>query len=94
MDPLKAIVHRVIENLAAKNPESQDKIQRVWQTLLDGPAIRHNKIVRLTNGKLIVHVDSSAWLYQMNLNKKKILERLHEEVPEVKEIFFKIGKIT
>jgi len=49
-------------------------------------------IVGLKDNQLIVNVDSSAWVYHFNLKKNKILQNIQKEFPEIKRIYFKVGK--
>lgn len=93
MDQIKDIVSKVIGNMASGKPEIQTKIQRIWQSVFDKKTLVHSAIIGLQKGKLIVHVDSPAWLFQMNLQKRKILEKLKEDVPQLEHIHFKIGKV-
>lgn len=93
MEPIKDILSKVISDISAGRPEIHNKIQRLWQNILDGKAIHHTKIVGLQKGKLVVCVDSPAWLFQMNLQKRKVLEKLKEGIPELSHIHFKIGKV-
>ncbi len=93
MEQIKDIIPQVINHIAQKKPEVQNKIQRLWQGISNGKAAKHTSVVNLQKGTLTVHVDSPAWLFQMNLQKRKILEHLKEEIPELTQIYFKIGKV-
>ena len=93
MNTIKDIIPQVIEQLSLRQPDHQMKIQRIWQNIIDERMAAHSALDHFTQGILTVSVDSSSWLFQMNLNKRKILERLQEEMPDVKNIQFKIGKV-
>ena len=93
MEPIKDIITQVIAKISSGKPEIHNKIQRIWQNILDKKTMQHTAIVGLHKGQLIVHVDSPAWLFQMNIKKRKTLERLKEEIPELSHIRFKIGKV-
>lgn len=94
MDPIKDIISKVIANISSGKPEVHDKIQRIWENMLDQKARQHASIVGLQKGKLVVNVDSPAWLFQLNLQKRKVLEKFKEEIPELSYIHFKIGKVS
>lgn len=94
MKSIQDIIPQVIEQLSLRQPDRQMKIQRIWLNIIEKKMAAHCALADFTNGVLTVCVDSSAWLFQMNLNKKKILDRLREEMADVKNIQFKIGKIT
>jgi len=93
MDNIKDIVTDVIGKLASKKIDEGSKVERIWQNIMEKDEIKHTKILGINEGKISVLVDSPAWLYQMKMKKRKILQQLMDEVPEVKQLTFKIGKI-
>ncbi len=93
MESIKNIMLSVMDGFNAQKPQSQEKIQRVWERLINPQELKHTRIVEFENGILKIHIDSSAWLYQFNIKKKIILEQLKEEIPQVQQIIFKIGKV-
>ena len=92
MEPIKDIIPQVIESISQKKPEAQSKLQRIWQSIVGEKSGQHTVIGGFKDNALLVLVDSPAYLFQMNLKKRKFLEQLKEEFPELKEINFKIGK--
>ena len=93
MESIKDIIPQVIEQLSQRAPADQKKIQRIWQNVIDAKMRQHSALLDFSDGVLTAAVDSSARLYQMNLNRKKILEQLQDEIPEIKNVQFKIGKV-
>ncbi|MFA5059328.1 MAG: DUF721 domain-containing protein [Candidatus Omnitrophota bacterium] len=93
MEQIRDIIQEVIGRMAEKRPETQNKIQNIWKNIADGKAVKHTRIASLEKGKLIVCVDSPAWLFQLNMQKGKILNELKKEIDEISGIYFKIGKI-
>lgn len=93
MESIKDIIPQVIQELTLRKPDDQNKIQRIWQNIVDAQMARHSVLLDFSDGILTVAVDSPSWLYQMNLNKKKILGQLQEEIPDIKNVQFKIGKV-
>ena len=94
MEEIKDIVHKVIDHMAARKPQEQNKIRRIWDRFLKGQGLEHTKILEFKDGNLVVNVDSAVWLFQLNMKKANILAVLREDVPEVKNIFFKVGKVN
>jgi predicted nucleic acid-binding Zn ribbon protein len=90
MDPIKKIIPQVIQNMSERKSGAEDKVQNLWQQSL-GKDARHTKIAGLRDGVLMVHVDSPARLFHLNMKKKKILKHL-QEGSDVQNIVFKIGK--
>ena len=93
MNTIKDILQQVIGNLSLNKPDDQNKIQRIWQNIIDTRTAQHSVLSNFSDGLLTVVVDSSSRLFQMNLQKKKILEQLQDEIPQIKNIQFKIGKV-
>ena len=94
MDSIKNIIPQVINSLSRKKVNNQSKIPEIWQNILDKDARQHAAVSDFEQGHLWVNVDSSPWLYRLNLQKSKILKKLKEEIPEIQKLSFKIGKTT
>jgi hypothetical protein len=93
MDQIKDIIPQVISDLSQRKPHRQIQIQNIWQEIIDEKTRKHVAIAGFDRGRLLVWVDSSTWLFQLNLNKKKILGKIQKQVSEVESIQFKIGKL-
>ncbi|MBU0468649.1 MAG: DUF721 domain-containing protein [Candidatus Omnitrophica bacterium] len=93
MDNIKDVVNQVIEKISIKQPFDQGKIDRIWRNVLNEQELQHTSLEGVNDGMLSVKVDSPAWLYQMKIKKNRILERLKEELPDIKSVVFRIGKI-
>lgn len=93
MDNIKDIVNTVIGNMASQNPDEHNKAERIWENLLNEKELRHTKVIGIKEDTLFVCVDSPAWMYQMRIRQMSILKQFKEDVPGVKRIRFKMGKI-
>ena len=93
MDNIKDIINNVVGKLASQQEISPDKIHRAWKAILTEKKQKHTSITGYKDGWLTVQVDTPTWLYQMKVEKLKILKQLQEEVPDLKNIRFKIGKV-
>lgn len=94
MDNIKDILNQVVGQLAGRQRIPSEKVERILQNILEKQELKHIKFVGQKEGNFLIHVDSPTWLYQMNMKKNRILERLKDEISEVKTISFKIGKVT
>ena len=94
MDNIKDIVQGVIGKLSHRGVGEGQRIKEAWEKTVSDQEQKHAVINEFSDGMLIVAVDSSAWLYQMNTKKTGILTKLKKECPEIKKVYFKIGKIT
>lgn len=93
MDSIKEILGDIFKKLSSERVYLSIRIQKVWETIVDRSEALHTRIEEFRNGMLMVNVDSSARLFQINLKKKEILGKLQKEIPEVKTILFKMGKV-
>ncbi len=94
MDNIEDIVKTVIGNIANQSPDIHNKVERIWKNVTNEKERKHVKVIGVKEGGLFVCVDSPAWLYQIRIRQSRILKQLKEEIPEIKHIRFKMGKIT
>jgi hypothetical protein len=90
MDSIKDIIPHVIAPLS-KGQSTHSDIAGEWQRLCGEG--KTSSVQDLKEGVLTVHVDCSARLVKMNLNKARYLEELSGKHPQIKSIRFKVGKI-
>jgi len=93
MDNIGDIVKNIIGRMAQRQPDQQHQLEQAWTEILDDKKRTHTRLIGIRDGKVSVLVDSPAWLYQMNINKETILRKLHEKLPEVTQVQFKVGKL-
>jgi len=93
MDKIKDIIPHVIEKISSQKPEEQIRLQEIWGKLVGESGQRHTAIQGWHEGVLTIRVDSSVWLFQMNLKKKSFLSELQKVMPAIKDMIFRIGKI-
>ena len=91
MDNIKDIINKVVGDIAEKNPDSYDRVDRIWMNLLTEAELKHTKLIGIKEEVLLVHVDSPAWLHQMRISQTKILKRLKEESSNIKSIRFTLS---
>jgi hypothetical protein len=93
MDSIRDIIPQVIENLSGKRPNSARNIHEIWKIVAKDGAL-HSTVIDFKKGLLRINVDSSAWLYQLNLQKAAFLKSLKSEIPGITDIIYKVGKIN
>ena len=94
MDNIKDIVSGVLKNIAGRKPADHEKLERIWKNILDPHERGHTRIVSFKDGQVWAAADAPAWVYALNMKKGKLLEQLRQQLPEVKSLHFKIGKIV
>ena len=94
MDTIKDLIKRVVKDLADHKTTQSHALEEILQKVFDKNEKKHIKLVGLKDGKLSFNVDSPAWLYQMQTRKRKFLEKIKSELPEINSIYFRIGNIS
>ncbi len=93
MDAIKKVLHGVFQDLMKKQKETDyQKTLDVWKRIAGPKAFPHTKIVYLTKDKMRVNVNSSAWLYELNLRKERIQRELDKAL-KIKEVNFRLGEV-
>jgi len=91
MEKIKDIVIDVIQGLEAKK-RAQDEPELLLKRVLPKKELGHVKFRYLRKGVLGITVDSSAWIYQLNLQKPELLAKLGKKSKAIKDIRFYIGE--
>ncbi len=96
LDPIKDVVSGIVKGWKKESASfTEDKILKVWEKAAGRRLARHSRPVSFKAKRLIVHVDSSPWLYELTLQRPKILVRLKKcfKKKPVTEVQFRIGEI-
>jgi hypothetical protein len=94
MEVIKDTVHNVIKGLMAARGRSCADDPRAWlKKTLTTKELRHIQCNYFKKGILSLSVDSSGWLYNLNLQKEELLARIKKHSSAVKEIRFHIGEV-
>ena len=93
--PIADIVKAVFARLESEKTFTREDIEGQWKTLVGPAAARHTRPAALRKGMLTVFVDTSGWLQQMTLQKRKTLKQLKRSFGKDKilGIHFRIGEI-
>lgn len=89
------ILRRTIGNYGQKVDENLIQIQEMWDSCVGREIAQAAQPVRLTSGRLLVHVNSSVWHHHLNFLKKELMEKVNASLGEsiVSEIRFRISPI-
>lgn len=93
MDSIKDIVPQVVKNISEQKPNAHDDVLGAWQRSVDKKTFDHTRVIGIKNGKLLVFTDSPVRLFDLTLQRAKILKQIQEKIPELQEIAFKIGRV-
>ncbi|MHC1591355.1 MAG: DciA family protein, partial [Candidatus Helarchaeales archaeon] len=94
MSEIKAIVNTIIHDLEQKKERKTKDVHAVWKSCVKEKEALHTWVQETKGNMLYVNVDCSAWMFQCRLRYKVILQNIQKEYPEIKRIYFKVGKIT
>jgi predicted nucleic acid-binding Zn ribbon protein len=93
--PVGDIVKAVFEKLEREKTLSKEDVEERWKEIAGVGAAKHTRPVTLRKEVLTVFVDSSTWMQEMSLNKRKLLKQLKRAFgkDKISGIHFKIGEI-
>ena len=90
-----SIINDVIEGYRREPDFALQKVWQLWDEAV-GETIAQNARPAAFKGQLlIVHVNSSAWIHQLQFLKEDLISKLNDAIgkPLVGEIKFKIGAL-
>ena len=94
MEPIKDTVKVVLERLADKRKgRGVPAPELLVRKALTKKESEHIKFNYFKAGILSLNVDSSSWLYNLNLKKESLLARLGKKLKGLKDIRFRIGEV-
>jgi len=93
MQEIKSVLKTVLKDLMRQQKgRDLDAAKALWRRLVGERATAHSQIVYLTKDKIRVNVNSSAWLYQLNLKKNTIQKEFYKAF-KIKDIKLQLGDI-
>lgn len=93
MEQIKDTLVTVFQGLMDKKagitgPDPQEALKKI----LTKKEYGHIKFNYFKKGILGLSIDSSSWLYNFNLKKETMLQRIKKELPDIKDIRLRIGE--
>ncbi len=92
MEKAGSLLGPLVKRLGIESGVRLSRIKNDWHTLFEKPLSLHMSPSRLTEGELLLNVDSPIWIQQLNFLKKEILTKLRGH--GIREIRFRIGKVS
>ena len=90
------VVSAILNNLGIEKRNPQARILKIWNEAVGKDIASHTRPAEIKKGLLIVHVDSSPWMSELNRHyKNTIIGKLRDLTGEegVKDIKFRIGEV-
>jgi hypothetical protein len=87
-----SLLGSLIKNLEIEDGVRLAEIKKNWQALFRKPLPSHMAPSRLSEGNLLLNVDSPVWLQEMNIHREEIIQKLTPF--GVRSVRFRLGKIS
>ena len=93
--PIGDILKTVFAKIESGKTLTREDVQERWTTVVGTTASKHTRPATLRKGVLTVFVDSSGWMQEMSLRKRKVLKQLKSAFgrDRISGIHFKAGEI-
>ena len=93
MDNIKNILEGVIKDLSKSAPKTIETAEKFWFNLLEEKERKHTFFLGEKNNNIFINVDSPTWFYHMRTRKNTLLQKIQAELPHIKNLIFKVGKV-
>ncbi len=94
MEGIRGAVKEVMRRLEIKKKTSSVvSPQALLERALSRKELKHIRLSYFKKGILSINVDSSSWLYQLNLKKADLLAQLEKKAVDIRDIRFRLGAI-
>ncbi len=92
---IKSVISHIFNNPGLGLTQEHNKIAAAWEKAVNKKILAHTKLSAIRKNRLAVSVDSSGWLYQLNLEREKISKKLNKLLGEDSDlkIYFRLGEI-
>ncbi len=96
VEKISALLDKVLASSGLGGRLKEYRVFGQWERIVGKVIARHARPLSLRGKKLIVQVDSSAWMQQLSQLKPEILEKANRSLGQdaVKSITLRIGEVT
>lgn len=93
MQEIKSVLKSVFRDMMKQQKgRDLDGAKAVWRRVVGEAAAAHSQIVYLTKDKIRVNVNSSAWLYQLNLKQDTIRKEFYRAL-KIEDVKLRLGDV-
>jgi predicted nucleic acid-binding Zn ribbon protein len=89
--PVNSLLDTLFQNLGISERIRIETLRRKWRTIITEPLSNHTAPTEIKDGKLVIAVDSPAWLHHLKFLKKEMADKLKPH--GVTDIRLKIGNV-
>lgn len=92
--PLSELLPGVMRTLGAVHRPPVEEMASVWKRLAGEEAAQHSWPKRLVDGRLMIEVENSGWMYVLGMKKMELLEGWMELLgaARVRGLSFRMGE--
>ena len=92
--PIGDILKDVFKRLESEKRPPKEDVEAAWKACAGADGFKHSRPVTLRDERLTVLVDSSAWMQELSMRKRRLLKGLKSAIGKdrITEIHFKIGE--
>jgi hypothetical protein len=87
-----SLLKRFIQDLGIEHGVTLSRIRRDWNALFQKPLSYHISPAQLSDGELLITVDTSVWLQELKFFQEEIVGKLHPY--GVKRVRFRLGRVA
>ncbi len=92
MERTDSLLASIVKRLGLEDGVRLARIKNNWRLIFDKPLSLHMSPSSLSEGKLLLNVDSPIWIQQLSYLKREITEKL--TAYGVRDIQFRLGRIS
>ena len=92
--PIGDVLKSIFEKIGKEKTISKEEIEAAWKELAGEAAFKHSRPASFRKNILTVRVDSSVWMQELSMKKRKLLKGLKRTLGKdrITEIHFKTGE--
>lgn len=92
MKKLSVFIPPILKGLGIEDGAKLAMIKKEWRNLFNEPLSLHMSPSMLSEGEILLTVDSPAWLQQLNFYKEDIIKKMGSY--GVRSVRFRLGKVS
>lgn len=77
-EPIGGLVERILERLGVADRVARERTASRWEEVVGPEIARHARRARVDGTTLFVEVDSAAWMTELDMMRRRLLESLNE----------------
>lgn len=93
--PIGSVLESIMGQYRSRSRGGVQHLVHVWEKAVGTPISDNAKPFAINGSLLLVHVASSAWLFQLRFLKPELLEKINQGLThqKIEDIKFKIGPL-